>query len=545
MAVFSRTVRPLISRPLQASAQQVWIETLLVTAIIVIAAGLRFTSIGDKSFWVDEAYSAFVASHPPREIIAITAGEDAHPPLYYLALSLWSRVAGVDDAGLRSLSAIASSLTVAGAWWLGRRLCGPPAAVLTAFLTAVSPFQVLAAQEARMYALLGFLTVLSWGALLVATEGRWKGWVVYAATTTLALYTHYFAFLTLFGQGIFVFGTAPRRWRSWAASQLVIAMLYFPWLSRFLTTIASGRGLPVEATSLTALLGFLSFGGHVFGFARWFGVGSAPLPVQIAILAPFVGLAAIGLAATRRQGRPFWFVIGSLITPLVVALALSLRTNVIYPRYFSFIHVPFALVVACGMLSIASYVGPAYRRGAVLALGLMFLIVGAPVLRGLYLDPNFEVFNWRGAATWLEKVAGSNDLIVVTPGYDRLSFSRYFRGPQQIIGLDPIELSDPKKPRPQPAGEARMRALFQSLAESHEVIWVVSDEGIPPAALVRLGTFLEGIYDPQEVAYFKGVRVLKSRRHVEGKGLRLADVGRSQSWLAFGRCDVPEFDRTS
>ncbi len=544
MAVISRTVRALISRPFQTSVQQVWIEALLVTVIIVIAAGLRFTSIGSKSFWVDEAYSAYVATHPPQEIIAVIAGEDAHPPLYYLALSLWSHVAGVDDAGLRSLSAFASSLTVVGAWWLGRRLCGPLVGILTAFLTAVSPFQVLAAQEARMYALLGFLTVLSWGALLVATEGQWKGWVVYVATTTLALYTHYFAFLFLLGQGIFVLGVAPRRWRSWAASQLVIAILYLPWLGRFLTTIGSGRGLPVEATSLTALLGFLSFGGHAFGFASWFGVGSASLPRQIASLAPFVGLAAIGLTATRKQGRPFWFVIGSLIVPLIVALAFSLRTNVIYPRYFSFLHVPYALLVACGMLSVASHLAPAYRRGAVLALGVMFMLVGVPVLRALYLDPKFESFNWRGAATWLEKGAGLNDLIIVTPGYDRLSFSRYFRGPQQIIGLDPVELSDPKKPRPQPAGEARMRMLFQSLAKLHEVIWVVTDEGIPPAALVRLGTFLEGIYDPQDVAYFKGVRVLKSRRHGEGNGTRRADAGCRRSWLAFGRRAV-QFDRAS
>ncbi len=540
MAIVSGTLRRLPSRSQQASVElSVWVEAIFVVAILAIAAGLRFASIGSKSFWADEAYSASLAGHAPREIVTLTAREDAHPPLYYLALSVWSRVVGIDDADLRSLSAVASILTVGGAWWIGRRLGGPATGMLTAFLTAVSPFQVLAAQEARMYALLGFLTVLSWAALLAAIEGGWKWWVIYSAAATLGLYTHYFAFLNILGQGIFVLGGASPRWRIWAISQVAILMLYLPWLSRFLATVTSGQGWPflrppVEAASLTALLGLLSFGGHVFGFARWFGGGSASLPLQVAILAPFVMLAALGLAATRRQPRPLWFVIGSLIAPVAAAFAFSLRTNVIYPRYFSFVHVPFALVVAFGMLRLASYVPAAYRRGAGLALGLMFLLVSTPVLRGLYLDPKFEVFNWRSAGTWLEQVAGSNDLIIVTPGYDRLPFSRYFRGPQSIVSLDPVELSDPKIVQLQPAGEARMRALFQSIAESHEVMWVVTDEGLPPAALVRFSTFLEGIYDLQGITQFNAIKVFKTRRHMDGDAPLGNRLTRVQFWKASG-----------
>jgi len=506
--------------------QQVWIEALALVVLIVVAAGLRFASIGSKSFWVDEAYSAFVASHSPREIVTIVARDDAHPPVYYLALSAWSRMVGTDDAALRSLGAIASVLTVAGAWWLGRRLGGPALGILTASLTAVSPFQVLAAQEARMYALLGLLTVFSWVALLEATAGRRGAWVAYVSVTTLALYTHYFAFLSVIGQGVFVFGAASRSWRSWAACQGVLIVLYLPWSGRLLATITSSRGIPLEVTSLTALLGFLSFGGHAFGFARWFRVASASLPLQIAILAPFVGLAVLGLVAARREPRDFWFLSGSLIAPLVFALAFSLRTNVIYPRYFSFIHVPFALVLALGMLHVASYFHPAYRRRAVWASGLLCVIGSTFVLRGLYLDPNREVFDWRGAAVWFEQAAGPNDFIVITPGYDRLAFSRYFRGQQQIIGLDPIELSDPKKGRPQPAGEVQMRALFQSIAASHAVMWVITDEAIPPAALLRLNTFLEGIFDPREVTNFNGVRVIKARRHTGETHRGLADGAR-------------------
>jgi hypothetical protein len=391
-----------------------------------------------------------------------------------------------------------------------------------AFLTAVSPFQVLAAQEARMYAMLAFLTVLSWAALLAALEARWEGWVVYIAASSLALYTHYFAFLNLLGQAVFVLGMGTPLWRRWAVSQFVILGMYLPWLGRFLTTVTSGQGWPflrppLEVTSLTALLGLLSFGGHAVGFPGWFGGGSASPILQTAILAPFVALAALGFVAVWGQPRARWFVVGSFIVPLGAVLTFSLRTNVIYPRYFSFLHVPFALALTFGVFRIASYVVQTRPQVATFALGLLLLLVSVPVLRGVYLDPRFQVYNWRDAAMWLTTEAGPSDLIIVTPGFGRVPFSRYFRGPQPIIGIDPVELSDPKTASAQPrqAMEARTRALFQSYAASHEVMWIVTDGGLPQGALVRLATLLEGIYDPQGFAAFNAIRVYKAKRHVE------------------------------
>jgi len=502
-------------------AELPWRELLIVAAIVAIAIGLRFPSIGARSFWSDEAYSAEIASHTSQEIVALSARDDAHPPFFYLALAFWGHVAGTDDAGLRSLSAVASVMTILVVWWLGRRLGRPALGLLAAFFTAASPFQILAAQEARMYALLGLLTVVSWAALLEAVDGHWRWWVVYGVATALAMYTHYFAFLNVLGQAVFVLGGAFRIVRPWALSQVIVTVVYLPWVMRFLSTLTAGRGWPflrppLEASTITALLGLLSFGGHIFGFAGWFGGGSASLTRQAAILAPFVGLATVGLVMIWRHPPLRWFVVGALIVPISAACAFSLRTNIISPRYFSFLHVPFAVLIAAGILGLASRIAPMRRELPTLVLSFLVVFAGVPVLYSLSFGPGFQVFDWRGAATWLSTTAGPRDFILITPAFGRVPFSRYFQGTQPVIGIDPVELGGPTPAQPpsNQAGREQMQAMIRWIATtSHDVLWIVTDAGVPQTALIRLATTLEGSYDLQGYANFNAIRIFKTKRH--------------------------------
>ncbi len=523
MIVLSGTVRWLAPRTVSASHSRIWVRSVAIVAIIATAAILRFAWIGSKSFWADEAYSAFIASHSATELVALTAHEDAHPPLYYLLLSLWGRSFGTEDATLRSLGALASVLTVAGTFWLGRRLGGTQVGTLAAFLTAVAPFQVLAAQEARMYSLLGLLTVLSWAVLLVAVEGNLWGWVGYVALTTLALYTHYFAFLVLLGQGVFVLAADARVRPRWLVSQLAIFVLYIPWLGKFFETIFSGRSwpflrLPVKGEAMTAFLGLLSFGGHAFGFEGWFGGRTISIPAQAVILTPFLGLATIGVLSLRKDPRSLWCLVGYLFIPVVVAFAVSFRNNIFYPRYFSFVFPPWAILCAFGMLRVAMWVPPTFQRATVLTLSLAFLVVNTPVLHDLYTSPKYNVFDWRDTAALITKNAGPDDLIVIVPAFGKVPFARYFHGSQLILPMDPYELVDPRtgRARGNPSTDARNRALFRAYAARHEVLWIITDAGMPPTALERLGALLAGVYDLRGVTGFNAIRVYKTTRHAGG-----------------------------
>ena len=96
--------------------------SMLAAAVGVVALGLRLYDIGDKSIWLDEAWSWRAARLSLGDMVDWTA-QDRHPPLYYGLLHYWTDALGDSEASLRLPSAIASAvsavlLAVAG-WRVG------------------------------------------------------------------------------------------------------------------------------------------------------------------------------------------------------------------------------------------------------------------------------------------------------------------------------------------------------------------------------------------------------------------------------------------
>lgn len=493
-------------------------EAALLCAILLIAAGFRFATIGGKSFWFDEAYSAVIAAHSPRDLLIRIQSEDTHPPLYYLLLSGWGRVVGTGDVELRTLGAIFSLFTVAGTWWLGRRLGSPTVGAVAAFIVAISPFEVMAAQEARMYPLLGFLSLLSWAALLAGCENRRGGWPVYVIATTLALYTHYLAMMLILAQGVYIFVAAPSsRWK-WAGSLLATGVLFAPWVSTFVATWGSGRGWPsfrppFGVAQLVQLFGMIGFGGYSSGFGGAFwGPSQALRDVIIAL--PFWIFAVIGGVHLRDHRRVLVFLSAYLLVPIVIAGLFSLRHNIFYPRYFSYVHPAFALLAAFGIATTVMRLRAQVQRTAVLAAALLMVSVTGLALQTAYADPQYSPYNWRGVAATLSAEAGPTDLIVVTPDFGMIPFGRYFRGTQRVIAMAPIELVDETRLQQQNRAPVRpTRPQFTEYARDHELLWLIITIPFPRTAFPRLEGMIKGVYDLQEVGDFTGITVYKLKRH--------------------------------
>jgi hypothetical protein len=77
-----------------------------VAAFTVVAAMVRFYGIGHQGFWFDEANSARLVRFSPGKMLGLPQSEST-PPLYYSVAWAWARVFGHDEAGLRSLCAVA------------------------------------------------------------------------------------------------------------------------------------------------------------------------------------------------------------------------------------------------------------------------------------------------------------------------------------------------------------------------------------------------------------------------------------------------------
>ena len=197
---------------------------LVLLAIVVLAAALRFAALGHQSFWLDEAYTERILDGSLSHVVDVVPHTESTPPLYYLLAWAWTRAFGLAEPGVRSFSALAGTLTVPVVYLVGRRLAGRAAALVAAGLVAVHPLMVWYGQEARAYALLVLLcavTLLALVHLLEGDGGRW--WAVWAVSAALAVATHYFGLL-LIGPELVLLLVARRGdpWR-WAAAALVVA----------------------------------------------------------------------------------------------------------------------------------------------------------------------------------------------------------------------------------------------------------------------------------------------------------------------------------
>jgi uncharacterized membrane protein len=170
-------------------------ELLAVVGITALAALVRFAALGVQSFWFDEALTVGIVERSFGGMLDhVVEPGNAEPPLYFILAWGWTRVFGDGEVGLRSLSALAGTLTVPVAYAAARVVAGRGTAVLTGLLAALSPALVWYSQEARSYALMTLFGALSLLFMLLVlerpTKGRLAGWV---AASALGVFSHYFA----------------------------------------------------------------------------------------------------------------------------------------------------------------------------------------------------------------------------------------------------------------------------------------------------------------------------------------------------------------
>src|SRR5215470_13440267 len=97
-----------------------------ILALTLGAFALRLHDLDAQGLWSDEGYTVLYSRLPLGQLLAEIARIDPHPPLYYLAIKLWTAAAGGSDFSLRFLSVAAATLTVPALALLLRRVAGWP-----------------------------------------------------------------------------------------------------------------------------------------------------------------------------------------------------------------------------------------------------------------------------------------------------------------------------------------------------------------------------------------------------------------------------------
>ncbi|MCA1690502.1 MAG: glycosyltransferase family 39 protein [Actinobacteria bacterium] len=160
-------------------------------AVCLAGAAVRFATLGQQSFWLDEAATGRLMRMGLGGMLRALPDGESTPPVYYVLAWVWTRVFGTSEVGLRSLSALIGTLTIPLVYLAGARLLDRRPGLAAAALAAFSPLLVWYSQEARAYALLVALSAASLWAFSAALEPRpgagRRGPALWAAAAGLAL----------------------------------------------------------------------------------------------------------------------------------------------------------------------------------------------------------------------------------------------------------------------------------------------------------------------------------------------------------------------
>lgn len=436
---------------------------LLLVLILVLAAGLRFFKLDDQSFWNDEGNSARIAERTLPKIVEGAAG-DIHPPGYYITLAGWRVLVGQSEFALRALSVFFSILTTALVYAIGSRLFDRRVGVLAAFLTAVSPFQVYYAQEARMYALLALLSAASiWLTAAVLAlfgdfaEARRNGRPFntlrgaaalggYVLVNTIGLYTHYsFPLILIIESLVFIVWLAGHKQKVyalafWVGLQAVTLALFIPWLPHAVRQIMiwpDGGGSFVGELTLVRTLAY--------------GITLSPDSIRSNIipllLGALVGLFPPFVPCKTQQCLRFAERISLVVLWLVLPpLMLGILGSVSQPFLKFLLPSNLALILLVSRGAVMGYDLGTPLPGAVsgndiitrlVVAGLLFF-GSLPIvegLKGLYFDPAYARDNYRDIAQHILDESGPEAAVILDAPNQWEVFTYYFPDSPNIAAL--------------------------------------------------------------------------------------------------------------
>jgi uncharacterized membrane protein len=480
-----------------------WTPALLVTGLALL---LRLPTLASRSLWLDETYSAWFAAVPLRELWTSVPLYETHPPFYYTLLKGWTALFGNGEAAMRSLSVLASVLTVfalpAGARFARLGARAERVALLAALFLAMNAASIQYAQQARPYALqalAGSLAVFFAGMLVlsfVRPDGRRWRWVIgLAVSAGLTMWLHntgVFAALGLWtGMTVALLAATPgpRRPQILAVALAGIGALlvwspFVPMLVKQNAAMAHlSYWIRFTPRNVTAAWTVIS-GGQVLHY-----------PVALLVL--------LGFAWLWKHARAhFWLAACVLVLPI---LLLASYSYVVKPVFLSRL---FLWLGPLGMVSLAlgiETLSARWRRPAV----AVVLALSAYAVLGFYRS---HTENWREMLALVARDHRPGDVVLAFPNEVQMPVAYYMKtgpavayvpGPFPALHLPRTYTGNAGAPNIAPDDVARIRAL----TAGHRRVWLIER--------------LANLYDPGGIVMKELARRYRLIKTIDGNGANI------------------------
>jgi mannosyltransferase len=399
--------------------------TLLLGALVILAAVLRFYRLGHQGFWFDEANTAQEVGFTPGQMLTLLKHYESTPPLYYGIAWVWARVFGDGEIGLRSLSAILGVLAVPVGYAAAARLVSRRAGLIAAALVAINPYLIWYSQEARAYSLVVLLTGAGLLAFAYARENpsgaAMAAWVILSG---LALSTEYYAALVVAPEALWLLYLYRRR-RSVLVGMAALAVWSAPLLWFAVSQNATGHASWIAPLPLAPRVGQV-----IPQFLIGYGAPAYAVLMRVAEVAALAGLVLL-FRRTDRSERSGAVVAGAIaLGGLVLCLLLvaggidNLITRNVIPLWM-----PAGVALAGGLAA-----SRAPRVGV--ALTALLCALGLTAAGTVAFDRSFQRPDWRKLAALLGRHAPPGGRALMIQRYRTLlPLSLYLPGLKFLPGL--------------------------------------------------------------------------------------------------------------
>lgn len=323
---------------------------LILLGVLGVGIFLRLFALSDKSLWTDELVTInnAVGMINLNSFFGHTQSDDL-PKFYSLLLKFWMFF-GIKGEWLRSFSVLFGSLSIIVTYAICRLIFDNKVALLAAFLVAISPLLILYDREIRMYPLFVFLSLLStYYFILALRSGKKSCWILFSIVNILNLYTHYYAFLTIFVQWLY-FIVRYRDNRQFIKPWLIVNAAIFGCfairLSAFIGDVLyhAPWALPRERFPFIFAKGFVEF----FYIFYSFSIGQTVLPWNpVGIITAAIVMAIFILALKKElfRSKEILYLCMLIFIPIIIGLIFRISM----PRYFTFIVPIFCMFIARGI----------------------------------------------------------------------------------------------------------------------------------------------------------------------------------------------------